>query len=54
MLVLFVRFFFEGFVLKYLEVECPSDDIQEQQAENSPDHDDPDSGPFFPFVFHLT
>jgi hypothetical protein len=54
MLMLFVGFLNEVFVLEDLEVERASDHCQEQQAEHSPDHNDPDARPFFPFVFHLT
>ena len=52
--VLFIGLFFEDFVLKNLEVERPPDYIHEQEAEHSPDHDDPDTCPFFPLIFHLT
>ena len=41
-------------VLEYLEIERPAGDAQEQQAEYRPDHDDPDTGPFFPVIPHLT
>jgi hypothetical protein len=54
MLMLFVSFFNESFVLEDLKVERAPDNGHKQKAEHSSDCYDPDARPFFPFVFHLT
>src|SRR6185369_2845261 len=41
-------------VLEDLKIKGSSGDNQKQQAEKRPDHDDPDPGPFFPIILHLT